>query len=375
MNRIALHMLLGDTAKYVALVIGLTFAALLLTQQASIFFGLLERSTGPLQNIGQPDLWVADRDAFYVGNPRQLDLDLVNRVRSVPGVEWAEPLFLARAVVDLPDGSFDDVQVIGVDRSTMVGRPPAVTEGEVEDLRRPDAIMIQESARDQLANPKIGDRLILNDRRAVVVGFCRVHAGLQSDAIAYTTFGNAVEFVPLGRDKVAYILVGVRDGVDPMGVRERISSMPRLRAMTPGEFRRESVEFIIRNTGIGVNFGITVLLGVVIGLVVSAAVFQQFVADNIRHFATLKAMGAHNAMLIRMILVQAMFAGVVGFGIGVGLAGTFSFTGREPGAQLDVFFPWPLLVGSAAAMLIVVSLASTLSMWKVFRLEPAVVFH
>ena len=375
MNRIALNMLLGDRGKYFALVLGLTFAALLLTQQASIFFGLLERSTGPLQNVGQPDLWVTDRDATFISNIRPMDIEMVNRVRSTDGVTWAEPMFMGRGIADLPDGSFESVQIIGIDRTTMVGRPPKILDGELEDLRIPDAIMIQKAARPDLGNPEIGDTLILNDRRALVVGFVEVQAGFQADIIIFTTFDNAVEFVPLGRNRVSYVLVGVEDEADAQTVAARISRNPRVTAHTPDELRWKTISYIIRRTGIGVNFGITVLFGFIIGLIISAAIFYQFVTDNVRHFATLKIMGSTNRMLIRMILTQALFAGLVGYGIGTGLAGAFSFLGRDPGAQLDVFFPWHLLVASLIAILLVVSLASMLSIWKVLRLEPAMVFN
>jgi putative ABC transport system permease protein len=375
MNRIALALLVGDRAKYIALVIGLSFATLLLTQQASIFFGLLLRSTGPLQNIGQADLWVADRDLFFVGAVRQMDRDVLDRVRSARGVRWAEPLFVSRAIVDLPDGSFRDVQIIGVDRTTMVGRPPEIVEGELTDLRIPDAVMIQESARTLLGDPEIGEQIILNDRRALVVGFCRLQPGLQSDAVIYATFQNALQFVPLGRNKLSYVLVGTDPGADPKKVGERIGEDPRVVAFTPSELRWASIRYIIQQTGIGVNFGITVLLGLIIGLVVSAAILHQFVTDHLRHFATMKAMGASNVMLARMLLVQVLFAGAIGYGVGVGAAGAFSFVGRRPGAQLDIFFPWPLVAGAAVVMLFVVSLSGLLSMWKVMKLEPAVVFR
>ena len=54
MPHIALRMLFGDRAKYVTLVLGLAFAALLMNQQGAIFMGLLNQATGPLQNVTQP---------------------------------------------------------------------------------------------------------------------------------------------------------------------------------------------------------------------------------------------------------------------------------------------------------------------------------
>jgi putative ABC transport system permease protein len=374
MYRVALSMLLGDKSKYLSLVFGLAFAVLLITQQGSIFFGLMLRSTGPLQNISQPDLWVTDPFVKWVSETRNLaDADL-NRVRSVPGVAWAEPFFSTRAVAELPGGDFRGVNIVGISRSTMVGRPPEVTVGRLEDLLIPDAIMIEESARDKLAFPQVGDVLKLNDRRAVVVGFVRAKSGFDSPAVMYTTYKNATTYVPLGRNRLSYVLVGVQPGADVREVQARIDEIPRLKALTPDELRWRTVWFILGETGIGINFGITVLLGFIVGLVVSAAIFYQFTLDNLRNFAVLKAMGARRRMLAGMVLLQALVVGVVGFGIGVGGAAVFSLFGRRPGAELATYFPWQLMVGGLVAMLLCISLGSLLSLQRVLRLEPGIVF-
>ncbi|MEX2219158.1 MAG: ABC transporter permease [Phycisphaerales bacterium] len=374
MFSVALKMLLGDRGKYLSLVMGLAFAVLLITQQGSIFLGLMLRATGPLQNISQADLWVTDPHVKWVSETRNLsDADL-NRVRSVPGVAWAEPFFNIRAVAELPGGNFRSVNIVGISRSTMVGRPPEMLEGRLEDLRIADAVIVEDSARGKLEDPQIGTVLKLNDRRAVVVGFARAKAGFDSPAIVFTTYPNAVNFVPLGRNKLSYVLVGVKDGVDRREVQARINRVPGLAALTPDEMRWRTVRFIMAETGIGINFGITVLLGFIVGLVVSAAIFYQFTVDNLRNFAVLKAMGARRATLIGMILLQAVVVGVVGFGIGVGGAGLFSLAGRKPGAELAVYFPWQLMFVALFAMVACVSLGSLLSLSRVLRLEPAVVF-
>src|SRR5690606_8198564 len=132
------------------------------------------------------------------------------RVRSVPGVAWAEPFFTARAPVELPDGNYKSIQLIGIDRNTLVGQPPQVTAGRIEDLRIPNAVIIEETSRDKLNNVQIGDVLRLNDRRAVVVGFARARLGFESNALIYTTYENALTFVPTSRDRLSFILVGVK---------------------------------------------------------------------------------------------------------------------------------------------------------------------
>jgi putative ABC transport system permease protein len=220
----------------------------------------------------------------------------------------------------------------------------------------------------------VGDVLKLNDRRAVVVGFCRAKPGFDSPALLYTTFENAVRFVPLGRNAISFILVKVKPGHEHAEVQAAISRLPDLKAFTTEEIRQRSVDFILKETGIGINFGITVLLGVVIGLAVSAAIFYQFTSENLRNYAVLKAMGAKKPALIGMVFLQASWAGLIGFGVGVGITSIFSLLSRKPGTELAVIFPWWIMLGSFVGMILCVSLGAILSLQKVLRLEPAVVF-
>lgn len=374
MNKIALRMLMRDRGKYFALVVGLAFATLLLAQQGSIFLGLLIRATGPLQNIAQPDLWITDPFTTYVLEYRPLaDRDL-QRVRAVPGVAWAEPFFSSRAPVELPDGSFKTAQIIGIDRSTMIGQPPTITQGNIEDLRAPDAIFVDESSRSRLANVQIGDTLKLNDRRAIVVGFCQVKLGFESNAVIYTTYDNAIRFTPVGRENIPFILAKAQAGTDPKTLANDIAHATGLGAFTSAEMRGRTIGFILRETGIGINFGITVLLGFVVGLAVVTAIFYQFTLENLRYFAVLKAMGTRSRTLVGMVMLQALVVGLIGFGIGIGLVGAFSLLGRKPGSELTPYFPWQLLLLALVAILICILLGSVLSLRRVIKLEPAIVF-
>ncbi len=137
MQRIAIKMLVGDRAKYLSLVFGLAFAVLLIAQQGSIFLGLMLRATGFLQNIAQPDLWIADPHTRYIGEIRALNDHDLTRVRSIAGIAWAVPFFASRCEVDLPNGAYKTVELIGIDRSSLVGQPPEMVQGRLEDLRPP----------------------------------------------------------------------------------------------------------------------------------------------------------------------------------------------------------------------------------------------
>lgn len=374
MLRVAIQMLLGDRTKYITLVLGLAFASLLMNQQGAIFLGLLKQGTGPLQNIHQPDLWVMDPSTTWVAEYRSLSDQKLARIRSVAGVEWAEPFFNNWAVIELPDGTFKKVQILGVGRSTLVGRPAVITGGRVEDLRAPDAIIVEERSRAMVGNPKIGDTLKINDHRAVVVGFCEAARGFESNAMVYTTFDNAVRFTPVGRNAISYILVRAKAGVDVRRLQRDIAALGDLVAYTPDEFRLVSTRFIIIATGIGVNFGITISLGFLVGLFLSASVFLQFTLENLRYFAVLKALGARTPTLVGMVITQALIVGVIGYSIGVGLAGFFSIISKKLSSELSVLYPWQLMAISLAATLLVILGASLLSIRRVIAVEPARVF-
>jgi putative ABC transport system permease protein len=371
---VALRMLFGDRTKYLTLVLGLAFAALLMNQQGAIFMGLLNQATGPLQNITQNDLWVTDPGIQWVAEFRSLSDDKLGRVRSVEGIEWAEPFFNGFAVAELTNGDFKRCQVLGIPRTTLVGRPPVMVSGRLEDLWTPDALIIEEMSARLMNNAKVGDVLKINDRRALVVGICKARRGFESNAILYTTYDNAVNFSPIGRKRISYILVKVRAGQDIDTVKERIIALGDVTAMTTAEFRSRSISFIVIATGIGVNFGITIALGFVVGLLLSASIFYQFTVENIRHFAVLKALGARTPTLVAMVMAQALVVGVIGFGIGAGAAGAFTISLRQFESELSAYLPWQLLLGSFFATLLTIGLGSLLSIRKVISVPPGVVF-
>lgn len=372
---IALKMLFGDRAKYLTLIVGLAFATLLVNQQASFFLGLLVRATGPLQNVGQPDLWVMDPHTKWSAEYRALDDRSLDRVRSVPGVKWAEPFFSSFANIEMASGSFQRCQIIGIPRNSLIGRPPAMVEGSLDDLRAPDAVLVEDSSRQKLGNPKIGDTLKLNDRRAVIVGFCRAKKGFESNAVLYTTFDNAITYTPTGREKISFILVKAQEGTNVESLRASINQLDDVVALTGDQFVQRTITWVLNETGIGINFGITIFLGFAVGVALSAAIFYQFTIENLRYFAVLKALGAGAFTLSMMVFAQALLAAAIGYGIGIGITAWVSILIRkQQNTELDAVLPWQLLAASAASMLVCVLIASLFGLRRVLAVSPARVF-
>lgn len=335
--------------------------------------GVLIRGTGPLQNIGQADIWVSAEHTLYVEQMRLLSDRDLHKVRSVPGVEWAVPFFYWLGQAQLPSGQFRIIHIVGIDRMTMVGQPPEMLEGRLEDLRAPDAVIVDDLGKRAL-KVEVGDQIRLFSKQARVVGVCRAKRGLLSKPLLYTTFENGIQLVPLPDNHISYILADVKAGHSIQDVKASIDSLPDVQALTAGEMRTQSMDFVMNKTGLGINFFVTVTLGFIVGLVVSMAVFNQFTSDNLPHYAVLKAMGARSTTLIGMILAQAAVVTLISYGIGVGLASLTNDLLPIPEGEIAAHYPWQLMVAVMVPLVMCVSLASLVSLIRVLRLEPATVF-
>jgi len=381
---VALRMLLGDRAKYFGLIFGLTFASLVLTQQSAVFLGLMTRTFGAITDTGIADIWVMDPKVQYIDDIKPMSDTALLRVRGIEGVDWAEPLYKSLLKARLENGNFQSVNVFGLDDATLAGGPHTMLEGRVEDLRMSDAVIVDSvGAQGKLAKPPskpggkptplhVGDSLELNDRRAVVVGICKVSRTFQSQPVLYTTYSRATTFAPHERKMLSFILVKAKPGIAEADLCARIRERTGLEAYGKEAFIEKTMGYFMKYTGIPINFGTAVALGFVVGVAIVAQLFYSFTLENLRYFATLKAMGASNLRLLRMILLQALLVGATGYGIGVGLASLFGYSFRD--TELAFRLPWQLLLGSAGAVMVICALSAALSLLKVVRLEPAVVF-
>ncbi len=384
MNHIALKMLMGDRGKYLGIIMGLTFASLIMTQQPAIFVGLMTRSFSFISDLGLPDIWVMDPKVQFIDDVKPLQDTKLYRVRGVAGVKWAMPLYKGLLKARMADGTFQTCNVIGLDDATLIGGPPIMLEGKLEDLRRSDGVIVDiDGAKDKLAKPpltpggkpvplKIGDSLELNDKRAIVVGIAKTTKTFQSQPVVYTTYSRAIRYAPRERKMLSFVLVKAMPGTDIPTLTRRIQEATGLAAYSQKEFMDLTWNYFMKNTGIPINFGISVTLGFIVGAAIAGQTFYNFTLENLRQFGVLKAMGTSNWTLLRMILLQAILVGMIGYGLGVGLTALFGYAMRN--TIMAFKFPWQLLVFSGAGVTLICIFAALISIRKVIKLEPAIVF-
>ena len=375
---IAIRMLTGDAPKFYGLLFGIAFSTLLITQQMTVFISLIERGASGVYNAPEAEVWVMDpvsrtTDVSYAMPPTALD-----KVRSVKGVEWAVPHLRATATVRTSAGDLEGVAVIGVDDATLIGMPRQMIAGAKDVLAKPDTLIIDDFGVGNLfasGEEPVGQELELNDQRAVIGGVADLIPSFTTPATLYTTYSRALNFVPGTRNRLSFVLVGVSEGQTPSEVAARIEAETGLKAETRNEFARDGIDFIIENTGIPTNFGITVFLGFVVGVAIVGLTFSLFIRDNIKQFGALKAIGVTNGKIVAMVAAQAGLVGMIGYALGV--IGTVLFIG---GFSANPFFkgfyvPWQVPLISFVAVVLILAITGLIAIRSVLRTEPASVFR
>jgi putative ABC transport system permease protein len=385
MIRLALKMLFGDTAKYLMLVVGLFFATFLIVQQASVFCGLMSWTTSTLNNVGAPIFVVEERvDQINETNPLR-DTD-VARVRSVGAVKWAMPLYSGIQRVRLDDGSYKTVQLLGIDSASLAGAPSRMIEGNIEDLRLPNTVIIDELAVTRLARSpqhpiRVGDRFEINDIEARVVGICDAKRSFTGGPYVWTTYERALQYTPASRKMLSAVIAAPIDDLDPDQAAAEIRRTTGLRAFVnrgfggnPNDFNTSTIWWYVRNTGIPVSFGTTVIIGLIVGIAISCQTFYAFVLDNIRHLGALKAMGMSNPRLSGILLIQSATVGIIGFGIGLLVCSGFAYVAIR-NQQPPFMMPWQIPVVAFGIIQTICCIAAMLGIIRLSAYEPAMVFR
>jgi putative ABC transport system permease protein len=318
-----------------------------------------------------------DKGVQYVDDIKPLADTELFRVKGVPGVEWAVRFYKGIARARLEEGTYEQMILLGLDDATLVGAPRQLFMGSIADLRKPDAVIIDDAGYRRIwpDEPfRIGRTFEMNDRRAVVVGLAKAGRTFTSFPIVYTRYSQAVLFAPPERRVLSFVLADAAPGVTPEEVCRRIEERTGLQAVTRTQFLWKTIIYYMRKTGIPINFGITVLLGFFVGTAIAGQTFYLFTVENIRQYGALKAMGASNWTILTMVLAQGLQVGLVGYGLGVGLAAVFGWWVRGA-SRLAFFMPWEVLAITGAAVFVIVLVASLVSIRKVLVVEPAIVFR
>jgi len=372
--RLAYKLLVNDKAKFTALLVGNTFAVFGMTFATSMFIGVLFHSFSTVTNIGA-SMWIMDPAVQTVANSIGMPDYVLDAVRSMHGVKYAVPLYSGGALVKLADGTYQSVTVVGLDDTSLFGRP-ALTEGNIEDIYAENGfIVVHDADFVKFGNPKIGSEFQLNDHRGVVVGIARVpSSGLFGLPTLYTTYNRAIQYIPSPRYTITYVLVEPGNPADVQLIKQQVERLGYL-ALTKEEFMQRITNFYVYQTGMGTNILIMTVISFIVGLSISGQTFYTFILENLERFGALKAIGTRGRALVGMVLFQATFTSLTGYGLGIGLCTLLITLAKMRLPDYFAMVTYTNLSLSMVMVLVIAAVSSYFGARRVLRIEPFDIFR
>ncbi|MBX3162484.1 MAG: FtsX-like permease family protein [Deltaproteobacteria bacterium] len=375
MWNLARKLLLHDRLRFAVAIAGVSVSVMLVLVQVGLYFGFMDTASS-LIDASRADLWVGKKgnESFEFATP--FDERAFYKVASVRGVRRTERVLMNFAQFKLADGGDLGVQVVGIETvptEKSLLAPWNVVDGDARRLSEPGAIVIDRSEYAKLKIDRVGHQTELSGVHAEVVAMTSGIRSFTTSPIVFADMRTARSFLPqVGGEAVTYVLVQVEPGEDVDEVKARINALPHLAAYTTKEMSDRTRSYWSSRTGVGAGFFTTAVLGIIVGFVVVGQILYSGTLQYIREYGTLKAMGARNSAVVKVILSQAMISAALGFVVGGVMA--VGMKKAMAGANLTVALTPELYGATAVITAVMCSFAALLSIVKVLRLDPASVF-
>jgi len=365
--------LFHDRLRFVITVAGVAFAVTLVLVQVGLFMGLLDKSTVTIRHANA-DLWVTSHNTPNVDFARTFPETAVLRARSVPGVARADNLIVAFMTIQLPNGAAEGTLVYALEDFTSWNLPWSVQQGSPLDLKRGYSVLMDRSAALRYGPFATGEQREILGRRFRIVGTTSEAASFTTTPIVFMDYRNAQELQEQLRGNTTYVLVRLAPGADAALVQAELRRrLPYNDVLTRNEWARQSRDYWVKSTGLGMSMGVTVFLGILVGIVIVAQTLYTSAVEHIKEFGTVKAIGGSNLAIYRILGEQALVAAVIGFALGAG----FSYLVRPLMAaiHLNVLLSPGFSALVFAGTVLMCLGAALFSFRRVAGIDPALVFR
>jgi putative ABC transport system permease protein len=372
---LAVKAMVGDRGKLLTSVLGVAFSVVLVNLQGGLLLGLIQKAS-LLVDYGQADIWVGPRHTNNVDMGSFIPERWISRLRGIGGVERADPYVVAASQATIRDGRVETVLVVGCDPASLLGNAWLMAEGDAQAIRRPDAVLVDIAESEKLGNCHVGDTLEINRQRARVVGLTRGTIGFTNNAYIFTTLDRArckySNWVPPGQ--CSYFLVRAQPGVSVPALCARIRErLPEVDVYDRSTYSRTCMLFWLTRTGIGISFGMTAFLGLLVGLAVVAQTLYAAVTERCRELGTLKAMGATEGCMARFLLSQSLSNALLGSLLG--LLGAVALGHAISSERAPVVLTGGIALLSVVLVSLVCVLAVWVPYWRLRCIDPASVLR
>lgn len=372
MPSLARRNLFHDKVRFAVTLTGIVFSVVLSSIQLGLFVGFT-RATSDIITKSNADLWIKSAGVPNMENGAPMSERKLYQVLGVEGVERAEKQIIQFGDWKKPNGAVEGCLLVGFDIRQEMGAPWNLVSGSIADLEQPDAVIVDELYQEKLGVTEIGQTVEIRGRRARIVGLTRGIRSFTTSPPVFTSFKNAQNYFGLREDQTIYILVRAAQGIAPEELKMRIANrVSDVDVLTRDEWAQVQSDYWMFGTGAGITVLIAAGLGLLVGVVVVAQTIYAATVDHIREYGTLKAMGATNAYIYKVIIKQAAISGVIGYAIGMTIALIVAHISQQ--GTTAIIVPPALVVGLFALTMLMCVSASVVSINKVTRIDPAMVF-
>jgi putative ABC transport system permease protein len=367
-----------DKAKSIGVIVGIVISIFLIGQQIGILSFLMGLMGGLVDNSRKDlcQIWVVDKITQNANELGRLDERYVREIRSIEGVENTFGVVSASGLVKFANGKTAPVLLIGSEPPLFVAgpTPSRINAGELKDLVEDGAVSAEFFDESIFDNPvNLGQRIEINSKEAFIRLQTKNARGF-AGSFFYTTLSKARFFGNFPENKVSAIAVQVKPGEDITKVVDRINAtIYGAKAWNAEKLQRTTIKYITISSNIGTSIGSLVVFAFISGFFIIGLTLYSSALDRIKDYGTLKAMGATNGYVRRLILVQSFLFAIIGFVFALLLL--FGFSKAVASAGLVVKFTAIELLGLFLITFIISVGGSLFAIRKINSVEPASVFR
>lgn len=370
--KLAYRNLFHDRLSFAVTIVGIVFSVVLVAVQTGIYLGS-EKKIAAILDAAPADLWIVPLGTKSYDDPSLLSGRERHMALSTPGVENAEDMVVSFAKWRKPEGGQTTVLLVGSETVSDKPLPPSVEAGSREALSAPDTVAIDQSYFPDLGIKAVNNHAEINGVDIEVAATTKRIRSFTTLPFVFTSIENARRLSGAEQNQASYERVLLTPGADPQQVKARIlERLPDVEVLTQKEFTKRSQSYWLFQTGAGAALIAGAVLGLIVGIVIVAQTLYSSTKDHINEFATLRALGAGAGYIVKVILMQAVLSGLIGYGLGFLLALGVIEAAKD--TKLTVIMT-PELAATLFAVTIGMCIFAAISaIVKVVRIDPAVVF-
>ncbi|HLE24650.1 MAG TPA: ABC transporter permease [Thermodesulfobacteriota bacterium] len=372
MVSIARRNLFHDKTRLIITIVGVIFAVILMTVQIGVYIGFVSSASQLIDN-SPADVWITSKNTVNFDSAKPFSENKINKVREHNDVLWVEKMAQTWGLLKLRSGATESVQIVGFNPESGIGGPWKMKEGNIKEVKVGNSIILDESSLKKL-NVKLGDKLEIFNTQTEVVGISQGVRSFTTYPIAFTAYKTAKELSRIIREgQTTFILVKLKPGVDAERFAEKLRErMSGVDIYTKGEFSNKTRLYWSLQTGIGIGVGITVFLGFIVGTIIVGQTIYSSTMEHIREFGTLKAIGATNMDIYKIIFEQALINACIGYALGFIL--TLITKNLYDRFRVDLILTPELIILMFFITVSMCLLSSFISIQKVAKVDPVIVF-